>query len=392
MVRRLRSLVEECIGEELRKLCQDRGGYRYDPVGLFSVWMYGLTQGEVSSRKLEENCRYDVRYSFLCSGTRPDHTTLSRFRDVLSDVLDSLMERLARKAREEGLLGARAVAVDGTKVPAVSTQWRKALDRTKEADAAFLTKPNGDRLFGFNVQAATDIESGYVAGFAATAETTDFTAAEAILSAVERQSGALPSAVVADTGYDGPECHEAFEERGIVAFVAQLPRRGHPFPVDEHGTPRCPAGHEPKRRIGVDHGRIVEIFQVSRCASCPLKAGCGVSGRQKKTVVPYGTTMPQTLARKERAESPDGRMLLRARGPSVERLFASLKSQMGLRRFKLRNFKGAQLEFGLGVLAYNIRMLLKSLNELFGPRIALQLIYRALQTPGKLPQTRFAPT
>ncbi len=364
-VRRLLPLVEEVLGEELRALCRDRGGYRHDPVALFSVWMYGLTQGEASSRKLEEKCRYDLRYSFLCGGTSPDHSTLARFRDSLADVLDSLLERLSRSAREAGLLGSRPVALDGTKVPAVSTQWRKALDRTKEEDAAFLTAKGGEeRLFGYNVQVATDLGSGYVAGFAATAETTDYTATDAALEAVERQAGGTPKALVADTGYDGPDCHEAFEKRGIVAFVAQNSSRNHPFPKDEEGIPRCPAGHIPKMRQGIQHGREVEIWQVSRCAKCPLKTACGVEGRQKKAVLPKGTSMETSRARKERAESPEGRRLLRARGPSVERFFAALKSQMGLRRFKHRNFRGVRLEFGTAVLAYNLRMLMRAFLRL----------------------------
>lgn len=364
-VRQLLPLVEEVLGCELRTLCNDRGGYRHDPVAMFSVWMYGLLQGEATSRKLEEKCRYDTRYAFLCSGTTPDHTTLSRFRDSLSDVLDGLLFRLSKEAQKRGLLGNRPLALDGTKVPAVSTQWGKALDRSKEADAAFLTRPNGERLFGYNVQAMTDLQTGYAAGYAVTSHATDFPGVEPALDALESQASIQASSIVADKGYDGAQVYDAVESRGMSPVIAQCRKKPTTLVPQEDGTLRCPAGHTAILRQGVQRGKPVQVYQVSRCAGCSMKTTCGVSLRQKKVVLPDPVTLQKRLAWKAKAKSKEGKALLKARGSSIERLFGSLKQAMGLRRFKLRHTKGARLEFGLGVLAYNLRMILKQLFELY---------------------------
>jgi len=362
-VRRLLPLVEGALGEDLRRVCNDRGGYRHDPVGLFCVWTYGFLQGEASSRKLEEKCRYDARYAFLCSGTTPDHSTLSRFRDSLSDVLDALLARLALEAQRAGLLGSRPLALDGTKVPASSTQWRRALDRSREEDAAFLRRPNGDGLFGYNVQAMTDLGSGYAAAYAVTSAANDAPGAEAALAALEAQSPVRPDAVVADKGFDAPEVYEAIESRGMVAVVAQKGARRHFLSLGDDGVYRCPAGHEPRVRDALQDGKPVRVWQVSRCSGCAFGRSCGASGRQKRAVMPVGVLPGHRRAWQASAESESGRRLLRARAPSIERLFGTLKGTMGLRRFKLRHAKGARLEFGLAILAYNLRMLAKELRR-----------------------------
>jgi hypothetical protein len=122
---------------------------------------------------------------------------------------------------------------------------------------------------------------------------------------------------------------------------------------------RCPKGYVPKVSERHEHGRLVRIYQVSKCARCELKTKCSVGGRQKRMVLPCGTSPESASERRAKAESDDGRSLLRLRGPTIERVFAVIKSVMGLRRFKLKGLSGARLEFGLAVLAYNLRLVLR---------------------------------
>lgn len=358
-VRALRGLAEEVLGPRLRSRCLDRGGIPHDPVGMLCVWLYGMLEGEASSRKLEEKCRYDLRYEYLCFGTRPDHTTLSRFRERLGVDMDCLLADLSETAAERGLLPRRALAIDGTKVPARRSQWSKALAHVDETEAAQLRGPRGQFLYGYNMQAAADVDTGYIAGFEATRNANDTQVAEAVLSAVERQSKGIAEMVVADTGYDAPATYAATESRGIVPVVAQSRTRRLSFEQDDSGMLRCPKGHVPKVRQGYEHGRLVRIYQVSKCARCELKATCGVKGRQKRAVLSVGDTPESAHQRRRWAESDDGRSLLRLRGPTIERVFAVLKSVMGLRRFKLKGLAGARLEFGIAVLAYNLRLVLR---------------------------------
>ena len=59
------------------------GPARYDPVMLLAVWMYAYLRGVLSTRAVEDRCRYDATFRVACGREVPDHTTFSRFRQHL---------------------------------------------------------------------------------------------------------------------------------------------------------------------------------------------------------------------------------------------------------------------------------------------------------------------
>lgn len=59
-----------------------------------------------------------------------------------------------------------------------------------------------------------------------------------------------------------------------------------------------------------------------------------------------------------RCRTEQGRALSRKRGQTIERPFAVVKRRFGLDRFHLRGLNGANAEFGLAVLAFNIQILM----------------------------------
>src|SRR5580700_2063815 len=54
------------------------GPARYDPVMLLTVWMYAYLRGVLSTRAVEDRCRYDATFRVACGRAVPDHRTLSR--------------------------------------------------------------------------------------------------------------------------------------------------------------------------------------------------------------------------------------------------------------------------------------------------------------------------
>ena len=66
----------------------------------------------------------------------------------------------------------------------------------------------------------------------------------------------------------------------------------------------------------------------------------------------------------------------RRRSATVERVFAQLRSNRGLNRFKLRGRVGASLEFRLHCLAYNLEKLLGALFRLLKAIFRLRLQFR----------------
>ncbi len=194
LVLALGPLVERVLGDRLGGLYQDGGGVPYDPVPIFSVWLYGYLEGERSSRRLERFCKYDIRYEYLSRYCRPDYSTLCRFRQRLSSILDSLFMEIVQACKEAGLVNCKSVAVDGTKIMARKTQWRKAVEESEAADAfeaqahTMLTT-HGEYLVGYNIQAVADTQTSIVVGYLATNQANDSGQLGPALEATEKLLG-----------------------------------------------------------------------------------------------------------------------------------------------------------------------------------------------------------
>jgi transposase len=101
------------------------GPARYDPVMLLTVWMYGYLRGVLSTRAVEDRCRYDATFRVACGREIPDHTTFSRFRKHLfaqDGLAEDLFYRVLRVCACAGLGRLSVVAGDGVKVAASASK------------------------------------------------------------------------------------------------------------------------------------------------------------------------------------------------------------------------------------------------------------------------------
>jgi transposase len=99
----------------------EQGGDSYAPDMMLGLWFYAYSQGESSSRKLEEFCQYDTRYLYLSCNLKPDHTTLSRFRKAHLDLLSDYFVQLLLIAEQEGITDLKHISIDGTKLKAAAS-------------------------------------------------------------------------------------------------------------------------------------------------------------------------------------------------------------------------------------------------------------------------------
>ena len=154
------------------------GPARYDPVMLLTVWMYAYLRGVLSTRAVEDRCRYDATFRVACGRAIPDHTTFSRFRRHLfaqAGLAEDLFYRVLHVCAQAGLGRLSVVAGDGVKIAAnaskeasrteaglrklagqVMADARKAAD-DDEADKAVL--PGTDLLLGAETLPAPDPRS-----------------------------------------------------------------------------------------------------------------------------------------------------------------------------------------------------------------------------------------
>jgi transposase len=97
------------------------GPARYDPVMLLTVRMYAYLRGVLSTRAVEDRCRYDATFRVACGRAVPDHTTLSRFRKHLlaqDGLAEDLFCQVLSVCAAAGPGRLSVVAGDGVKIAA----------------------------------------------------------------------------------------------------------------------------------------------------------------------------------------------------------------------------------------------------------------------------------
>jgi transposase len=96
----------------------------YSPGDLLKLYVWGYANAVRSSRKLEAACQRDVQCMWLLGRLAPDHKTISNFRRDNAQGLLAACAGFVQFARREGLLRGKTVAIDGTKLRAVSSsRW-----------------------------------------------------------------------------------------------------------------------------------------------------------------------------------------------------------------------------------------------------------------------------
>ncbi len=137
------------------------GPARYDPVMLVTVWLYAYLRGVLSTRAVEDRCRYDATFRVACGRLVPDHTTFSRFRRHLlaqDGLAEDLFCRVLHVCALAGLGRLTVVAGDGVKIAANAS---KEASRTE----AGLRKLAGQVMAGARKAAADeDADKGVLPG------------------------------------------------------------------------------------------------------------------------------------------------------------------------------------------------------------------------------------
>jgi transposase len=133
------SVVEKLdLRDLLATYSRDLGGRpALDPKGLLAVILFGHAVGTASSRGLEQACREQIAFRYLCGNVIPDHSTISRFRSRYMDQVTGLLSQSLGLCAEAGLVNLGVVAIDGTKIQANASL---ASNRTYETLAKELEK------------------------------------------------------------------------------------------------------------------------------------------------------------------------------------------------------------------------------------------------------------
>jgi transposase len=141
---------------DLDAFCADyrpdgRGGAAYDPAIVLGALIYADCVGEHSSRRIERRLVEDVAFRVVAANEHLDHAILERFRRRHVEAIAELFGQVLGLCVREGLVAARAISIDGTKIEANASAWanrtRRQLAEEILAEAE-RTDVEEDRRFG----------------------------------------------------------------------------------------------------------------------------------------------------------------------------------------------------------------------------------------------------
>jgi transposase len=355
----------------------EHGRPGYPPQMLLKVWLYAYALGVTSSRRLEQRIREDLGFRLLAGNLKPDFWVLNEFRKKHPKALNNVFTQVVEGARKLGMGKLGRVAIDSTRIAANASpdrsdnreqlrherarirqrirRWQKQCDQDDDSSAGGNTNGNAaewlQRLEEIPVQleqlrksgqkrsSQSDPESrhlrkrgGFCLGYAGEVavtddhlivaqrvhqEPTDNGSLAAMTEEVERECGAPPETVVADSGYDSMPEIQAVEERGIAVYV--------------------PDALVARELAG---GSVVGEM----------------NARQKRR-------HPGLQALRDRMREPAARQCYARRKAIVEPVFGVLKQQRGMRQFRRRGLEAVGTEWALATTAYNLTRMFRIAGE-----------------------------
>ena len=275
-----------------------------------------LKEAEAIDAREDAEFGVDKRGDELPEGLRSKEDRLKRFLEARERIAQR--EREARAEQEQKI---RDREEDERKSgrPRTGRKLRSADEVVKKKDCANTTDPESQLLKGrqawiqgYNAQAMADCGSQVIVAHGVTPTANDRRELAPMLTACETQAGALPTEVVADSGY-WSNANAALQTKDLEIFTPTTKGWKHRKRVREAGYPRGP--------------------------------------------IPRDASPAEVMERK--LLSQRGRAIYRERGSTIEAIFGQMVTR-GLVRFLLRGFDKVRAEWSLWCTSHNILKLWRS--------------------------------
>lgn len=114
------------------------GRIRYNPVDMLKTILFGfMTDGYISLRSLEDNCRVNLRFIYLMNHKTPSYRTFGRFiNEVLTDKIEEISKEINHKIFEKEHVDLQHIYIDGTKLEANANKyswvWKKSTIKSRD--------------------------------------------------------------------------------------------------------------------------------------------------------------------------------------------------------------------------------------------------------------------
>jgi transposase len=104
---------------------------------MMKILIYGYMNSAFSSRKIEQLCKRDIHFWWLLDGfNKPDHCTISRFRQKMGDQIEKVFYAAVKYLLNAGEISGKNLFIDGTKIEANANRysfvWKKAVTKNEQ--------------------------------------------------------------------------------------------------------------------------------------------------------------------------------------------------------------------------------------------------------------------
>lgn len=131
-------MEEVNLEKYLRKIPKHyTGRLRYNPVSMLKTVLFGfMTNGYISLRELEDQCKVNLRFMYLMNHETPTYRTFGYFiNEVVADSIEEIFNDINKKIFETEHVDLQHLYIDGSKFEANANKyswvWKKATEKSR---------------------------------------------------------------------------------------------------------------------------------------------------------------------------------------------------------------------------------------------------------------------
>lgn len=289
--------------------------------------------------------------------------------EEMSRQLAQARQRAARESKQR--LEAALAEFDKIRALKPDREEKKLRVSKSEPEARKMKQPDGGYAPSYNVQISTDQAQGIIVGVGLSQSPADCNELTAAIAQVKENTGKLPAQVVADGGYTTGKNIKELREQGVdlIAPVTdsmeQLKQRGidpqfsrEAFSYDAvSNCYSCPAGQTLSYKGKDQRGtrtRLRYRAKAAACAACVWKLQCCPQTERGRSLSRWEYEA-EILSHKIKMQTAAVQEIYKQRAQTAEFPIAWLKEKIGLRRFRVRGLRKAELEALWACATHNIQ-------------------------------------
>ena len=156
------------LNKYLKKIPEhDTGRIRYNPVNMLKTVLFGfMSQGYISLRELEDNCKVNIRFMYLMDNKKPSYRTFGYFiNEILEESIEDIFNDINNAIFELENVDLNHIYIDGSKFEANANKyswvWKKSTEKSRyrlyEKITTLFNEVNADLAsFGLHIETNTE--------------------------------------------------------------------------------------------------------------------------------------------------------------------------------------------------------------------------------------------